>query len=93
MSDNSILTNHQINQNRILRADEVALITGLSRTTIWRLEKFSDFPSRRLLSPGTVGWFAREVEAWLASRQIVSTEPVKPVKMDSKRGHWRKPHI
>ena len=42
--------------DRILRAKEVKEITGLSRTTLWRLENKSDFPRRVSLGVGSVGW-------------------------------------
>ena len=58
----------QAQSERILRSREVQEMTGLSRTTIWRLETRGDFPSRVALTPSSVGWRLREVEAWLESR-------------------------
>ncbi len=54
----------------ILRINEVRKISGLSRTTIWRLERHpeSEFPKRVLLSKNSVGWFKDEIEEWLANR-------------------------
>ena len=54
--------------NRFLRWGEVQGRTGLSRSTVWRLEKAERFPRRRWLSPNAVGWLESEVEAWIASR-------------------------
>lgn len=53
---------------RLLRANEVQHRTGLSRTTIWRLERKGEFPSRRRLGPNSVGWLKEEVETWIKSR-------------------------
>jgi prophage regulatory protein len=53
---------------RIIRVRELCARTGLSRTTLWRMERRGDFPSRRQLSPGTVGWMESEIEAWLVGR-------------------------
>ena len=53
---------------KALRLREVCNLTGLSRTTLWRLERAGSFPSRILLSKNSVGWLAEEVSAWLASR-------------------------
>ena len=53
---------------RILRVDQVLARTGLSRTTLWRLERHGTFPRRRQLSPGAVGWLESEVQAWILSR-------------------------
>ena len=56
--------------DRFLRCDEVLTRTGVSRTTIWRLERSGNFPARRRLSPNTVGWRESEVEEWIASRDV-----------------------
>lgn len=45
--------------------------TGLSRVTIWRLEKQGKFPQRLQLTIGTVGWIDDEVDKWLQSRPRV----------------------
>jgi len=57
--------------DRILRAKEVKEITGLSRTTLWRLENKGDFPRRVSLGVGSVGWHYSEVKDWLTNRQVV----------------------
>tara|TARA_B110000977_G_scaffold129074_1_gene164645 strand:- start:2 stop:439 length:438 start_codon:yes stop_codon:yes gene_type:complete len=57
--------------DRILRAKEVKEITGLSRTTLWRLENKGDFPRRVSLGVGSVGWRYSEVKDWLTNRQVV----------------------
>lgn len=46
-------------------------MTGLSRSTIWRLEQANQFPRRRQLSARAVGWIADEIEAWLRTRTAV----------------------
>src|SRR4051794_6122688 len=50
---------------RILRVGEVMVRTGLSRTTLWRLERRGLFPAKRYLSAGAVGWIEAEVEDWI----------------------------
>ena len=40
----------------------------LSLPSLYRLEKAGKFPQRVQVSDGRVGWFADEVEAWLANR-------------------------
>ena len=57
--------------NRIIRVAAVCERTGLSRTTVWRLERQGAFPARRRLSPGAVGWLESEVDEWIASRLTV----------------------
>ena len=51
--------------DRYIRLPEVVNISGLSPTTIWRLEMKRRFPSRRKISRSAVGWLASEVAEWL----------------------------
>jgi prophage regulatory protein len=53
---------------KIIRQREVVHLTGLSRTTIWRLERAGQFPKRRRLTRNTIGWKATEVLGWIDSR-------------------------
>jgi prophage regulatory protein len=57
---------------RIYRLKELPRVTGLSLTTIWRLQKSGDFPPRVQLSPGRVGCLASAVDTWVESRQQVA---------------------
>jgi len=51
-----------------LREPQVASLTGLSKSTRWRLEKDGGFPKRRQLSRKSVGWLATEIEEWIQTR-------------------------
>ena len=51
--------------DRLLNREEILDITGLGRTTQWRLENEGGFPARRKIGPGRVAWLASEVEAWM----------------------------
>ena len=53
---------------KILRIQDVINVTGLSRTTLWRLERRGDFPSRLRLGQNSCGWVAQEIQDWIASR-------------------------
>ena len=53
---------------RFLRTSEVTNKVSLSRSTIWRLESKGDFPRRRQIGPGAVGWLDEEVEEWMRNR-------------------------
>ncbi len=55
-------------ENRILRVREVCLMTGLSRTTLWRLEKVGMFPKRMKLARQAVGWSWNQITKWLSSK-------------------------
>lgn len=52
----------------ILRLPEVTRVTGLSRSSIYRLEASGEFPARVKLSESASGWRSGEVQAWIASR-------------------------
>lgn len=54
--------------DRVVRLTEVLKLTGLSRATVYRLERVGTFPKRRKLTENTVGWDEAEVLAWNASR-------------------------
>lgn len=56
---------------RIIRAKEVIELTGLSRTTIWRMERAGTFPNRVSLGVGSVGWRWSEVSAWMEGRKNI----------------------
>lgn len=58
---------------KILRSPALIHMVGLSRTTVWRLEQAGNFPARRKISSGTVGWFESEVLAWVAARKKVKS--------------------
>jgi len=53
---------------KILTTKEVADKTGLSRVTLWRLERAGNFPLRINLSHRRTGWPEQEIDAWLDSR-------------------------
>jgi prophage regulatory protein len=53
----------------IMRFPEVVKRTGLSRSTVYRLLSERKFPSQVQLTSRSVGWYARDIEAWLQERQ------------------------
>jgi len=56
------------NPDKIIRTKEVLELSGLSRTTLWRLEKKGQFPARLPLSAGSVGWRLKEIKSWMDTR-------------------------
>jgi prophage regulatory protein len=60
-------------RSNFVRPRDLPLLTGLSRTTIWRLESSGEFPKRVRLSAGAVGYRMLEVLEWCASRQVVES--------------------
>lgn len=57
-----------VNKNVVVRPRDIQAAVGLSRVTVWRLEKNGQFPKRRKLSAGAVGWLQSEIDAWLEAR-------------------------
>ena len=59
--------------DRFIREPECKSITGLSRTTRWRLEQAGDFPKRYQISPGISAYKESEILDWLESKSTGST--------------------
>lgn len=53
---------------KMLRFPSVRERTGLSRTTIWRLERQGAFPRHRRISANAVAWLEHEVSAWIREK-------------------------
>jgi prophage regulatory protein len=53
---------------KFLRIRRVTDKTGLSRSTIYRLEAAGDFPRRVKLSQGAVAWHEDQVDEWMKGR-------------------------
>ncbi len=58
----------------IVKPNQQIFITGVSKSTAYRLEKSGQFPRRRQLGAQAVGWLRSELEAWRDSRQAVVGE-------------------
>jgi prophage regulatory protein len=57
---------------RMIRFSGVRDRTGLSRSTVWRLERKGAFPKHHRISPNTVGWLEHEIEEWIQTRVRVA---------------------
>jgi prophage regulatory protein len=53
---------------KLLRFTAVQERTGLSRSTVWRLERRGDFPKHRLISTNVVAWVESELVAWIRAK-------------------------
>lgn len=69
MAKTHLISDLHNNVDRIVREDEREKITGLSRTTAWRLEKKGLFPKSIKLSTVAKGWMLSDLMAWLESRR------------------------
>lgn len=67
--------------DRLLGWDQVMEISGLSRSTLWRLQKRGDFPDPVRLAPRRLGWWESDLIVWAKSRKVrklpcaISVEP------------------
>lgn len=52
----------------VLRLAAVCRMTGLRRSTIYRMQASGQFPQRVKIGARAVGWIEREVQEWLANR-------------------------
>lgn len=50
---------------RLVREEERKRITGLSRSTVWRLEREGNFPQRRLAGKNSCGWLLSDLLLWM----------------------------
>jgi predicted DNA-binding transcriptional regulator AlpA len=64
-------TNLQQNVDALLRWPTVQQLTGISRTTAWRLEKLGQFPSRVRVSAGITAWRKSEILTFIQTRRAV----------------------
>ena len=59
---------HESPRPRLLRFPTVRERTGLSRSTIWRLERRGEFPRHHRISANAVAWVEGEIIAWIQQR-------------------------
>ena len=51
--------------DRVMRLSEVKRITGLSRTTIWEMERAGRFPKHIRLTAKAIGWLESQIAEWI----------------------------
>jgi len=66
---------HDDGLERFLGWRQVRELTGLGRTTTWRLRQAGDFPEPVAITPGRVAWRARDIARWNESRGRMTPEP------------------
>lgn len=60
--------------DRYLSKSELSEILSLSCTTIWRMERRGELPSRRRIGSNRVGWLESEIRDWIADRPPVVSD-------------------
>ncbi len=66
---------HDDGLERFLGWRQVRDLTGLGRTTAWRMRQAGDFPEPVSISPGRVAWRERDIARWNESRGSTAPEP------------------
>ena len=60
--------------DRVVRFNELRTITGLSRSSIWRLQRNNSFPNSIRISKGACGWLLSDILTWLEKTKKRSSE-------------------
>lgn len=60
--------------NAYLRLPKIRHFTGLSTSTIWRLEKDKLFPRRIKIGKRAVAWLKSDIEQWIKNQVVKSEE-------------------
>jgi prophage regulatory protein len=60
--------------DRFVRIREAIQITGLKRSTIFKLIRNGDFPKQRQLTDRATGWLLSEIMAWVEARPVAGIE-------------------
>lgn len=59
----------------LLRLKAVKDKTGLSGSTLWRLEKKNLFPGRKKISSRCVAWVSEEIDVWIKNQCATNIKP------------------
>lgn len=60
-------------EQKILRLKEVLKVTGCSKSFIYHDMRFGNFPGRIRLGARAVGWYRRDIEEWINSRERIGS--------------------
>ncbi|MEQ5202536.1 MULTISPECIES: helix-turn-helix transcriptional regulator [Providencia] len=60
-----LLKRHGEPRDRLVREKERKIITSISRTTAWKLEREGKFPKRKQLGPKSCAWLLSDLLIWI----------------------------
>ena len=60
--------------DRLLKRRQVEEITGMSRSSIYRMMQDGEFPRPVRIGPAAVRWKASDITAWMESRPVARGE-------------------
>ena len=53
---------------RLIRFQQIKDKVGLSRSTIWRLQRSGRFPKSQHIGPNSVAWLEAEIDSWIKNK-------------------------
>ncbi|EBS1324042.1 AlpA family phage regulatory protein [Salmonella enterica subsp. enterica serovar Muenchen] len=59
-------------RERLVKESERCVMTGLSRSTVWRLEREDMFPRRKKAGKNSCGWLMSDLLLWMHDRSAVN---------------------
>jgi prophage regulatory protein len=65
-------TNSAERLDRLIRTAELLHLVGLSRSSIWRMQRLGTFPRPRKVGSRAIAWSSAEVQQWIESRSRTS---------------------
>jgi prophage regulatory protein len=73
-----------MNGTRFLTFKQVRDRTGLSRSTVWRLERTGHFPLHHRISPNRVAWAESEINEWVD--ELIQATKLTVDRQDGEKG-------
>ena len=70
----------------LIRLPEVRRLTGLSRSSIYRMEREGRFVARVRIGDRAIAWRFAEVVEWIEDRQLADAAPVPVIRGETIQG-------
>lgn len=55
---------------KLIRQNELAMLLGVSNTTLWRLRQEQSFPKPVSIRSRLIGWRIQDIEMWLEANKL-----------------------
>jgi prophage regulatory protein len=65
----SIMQEKNIVVGGLIRFPELKKLCGLSRSTVWRLEKAGEFPKKIQIGARAIAWLFDEIQLWIETKK------------------------
>jgi len=66
---------------KVLRIKQMSEKTGLSKVSIWRLEREGKFPARVQIGKRSVGWIEQEIDDWIENCPLAKESGIEKAVM------------